>query len=343
MSERKNKKGFKHIKNKEQFIERANKVHNFKYDYSKVEFAQREMLLTFQGNKARKPPEYYRDAKITIVCPRHGEFVQTARKHIEKNGSGCPTCGVEKITKALYGKNKNADFTTANSFVIEDAVVVLKSTPSDGVERTVLFDEEDKSIVSLGKWYVTGHQASRTNRTEYCITRRNNRIGNEEYEWLGSSPKLHRLIMSRMLGRPLEKGEYVDHVDGNGLNNRRSNLRLATQAMNSRNTAKVRTFRGRPPSSQYKGVCFVPKTNKDGTDGSRYWSYIGGCSKDSATKRRYLGYFKPTPEGELAAAEAYDRAFVELWEVVNPERQLNFPDRLEEYLATKREVAEDNK
>ena len=59
------------VKNKEIFIEEANKKHNNKYDYSKVE---------------------YKDAntKVCIICPIHGEFWQTPASHL--TGRGCNLC-----------------------------------------------------------------------------------------------------------------------------------------------------------------------------------------------------------------------------------------------------------
>ena len=63
---------------KENFIERANKVHNNKYDYSKVEYVNSR-------------------TKVCIICPKHGEFWQEPSSHLRN--IGCPKCGRENTTK----------------------------------------------------------------------------------------------------------------------------------------------------------------------------------------------------------------------------------------------------
>ena len=62
----------------EEFIERANKTHGGKYDYSKTVYER--------SNK-----------KITIICPIHGEFKETPAHHLA--GHGCPECAKE--TRAM--------------------------------------------------------------------------------------------------------------------------------------------------------------------------------------------------------------------------------------------------
>lgn len=54
----------------EEFIARAKEVHGDKYDYSKVEYANK-------------------DAKVTIICPEHGPFEQKPHNHLM--GNGVPT------------------------------------------------------------------------------------------------------------------------------------------------------------------------------------------------------------------------------------------------------------
>ena len=67
-------------KNKQNFIEKANQVHNNKYDYSKIKYKNY-------------------DEKVCIICPEHGEFWQTPKSHV--SGQGCPICGRLKANRAI--------------------------------------------------------------------------------------------------------------------------------------------------------------------------------------------------------------------------------------------------
>ena len=92
---------------------------------------------------------------------------------------------------------------------------------------------------------------------------------------------LHRLIMDA------PKGVLVDHRNGDSLDNRRANLRLATRAQNCCNVRKRKNT-----SSRFKGVSFRKNRGK-------WAAYIG-----VAGKRISLGYF----DSEIEAAKAYDEA-----------------------------------
>jgi len=70
---------------KDEFIEKANKVHNNKYDYSKVDYINS-------------------GTKVEIICPEHGSFFQTPRNHVA--GQACKECGYDKL-KEKFTKNSD--------------------------------------------------------------------------------------------------------------------------------------------------------------------------------------------------------------------------------------------
>jgi hypothetical protein len=69
------KSSLKQRSNTNEFIYRANIVHNNKFDYSKVNY---ETALI----------------PVTIICPEHGEFNQRPADHL--GGNGCPICKESK-------------------------------------------------------------------------------------------------------------------------------------------------------------------------------------------------------------------------------------------------------
>lgn len=96
----------------------------------------------------------------------------------------------------------------------------------------------------------------------------------------GKIRKLHRVVM----GEPV--GLMVDHINGNKLDNRRSNLRICTASQNASNRPKER----KSSRSQYKGVMFESNTGR--------W-------RASISHNRYDASFGPY-ETDIEAAMAYN-------------------------------------
>lgn len=100
----------------------------------------------------------------------------------------------------------------------------------------------------------------------------------------GKLVRMHRLIMD------CPEGLEVDHKDGNGLNNQRLNLRLATSAEN-----KCNKLAGSNNTSGFKGVCLYKPNNK-------WRAYI---TKNG--KQHSLGYYSTKEEARAAYIAAMHR------------------------------------
>jgi hypothetical protein len=99
--------------------------------------------------------------------------------------------------------------------------------------KFAVIDAADEGRVSQHAWHYR-----LTKGREYAVMSKGGRPGQPRLP-------LHRFL----LGAADEV--MVDHIDGDGLNNRRSNLRLATNAENSRNQKKRKVPNA---SSSFKGV-----------------------------------------------------------------------------------------
>lgn len=96
---------------------------------------------------------------------------------------------------------------------------------------------------------------------------------------------MHRIILERKLGRPIAEGMVTDHINGDGLNNRRENLREATQLQNMHNLQMRRDN-----TAQYKGV-----------------RRITTCTWEARLDERIVGYYDTAED----ASFAYDKAALE--------------------------------
>ena len=90
----------------EEFIKKANIVHNDFYNYSKVKYLNK-------------------DTKVCIICPIHGEFWQTPHNHITGK-NGCPICRYIKSGKnqmiSINEFIKKAKQIHKNKFIYDYAV-----------------------------------------------------------------------------------------------------------------------------------------------------------------------------------------------------------------------------
>lgn len=130
--------------------------------------------------------------------------------------------------------------------------------------KEVMIDAADAHLVKGYNW--TEHKKS---RVSYAL-----RNGKIDGEW-------RTVLMHRAIANP-PFGFVVDHINGDGLDNRRSNLRIATPSQN-----RVNAPRQSNNTSGYKGVSWNPVAKK--------WTASIGFER----RNKNLGYFD-TPEQAYA-------------------------------------------
>ena len=145
--------------------------------------------------------------------------------------------------------------------------------------KVAIVDDEDFDRLNQWKWC-----AYQNRRTFYAVRR----LGDKKVH-------MHHLLMPKP----------VDHVNGNGLDNRRCNLRQATNQQNCMNQRKILNA-----ASKFKGIHWK-MPNKKWVAQIRF-NY----------KLKHLGYY----ESEIEAAKAYNEAakrlfgkFARLNDLVEPE------------------------
>ena len=155
--------------------------------------------------------------------------------------------------------------------------------PADPSYRTIpltqgqvaIVDSADYEELASHKWHAWWSKSAKT-----YYARRNHR---------GSDGKRHTVTMHReIMGKP--DGVEIDHWDGNGINNRRSNLRLATGCQNCQNQKAKSCNR-----SGFKGI-WLHSVNGN-------WVACITANR----RRQHLGVFDTPEEASAAYIEAAKR------------------------------------
>lgn len=149
-----------------------------------------------------------------------------------------------------------------------------------------LVDDHDYEWASLYKWHAVTSSNPKWERKAYAYRRVfSKRIG--KIDGKRARIQINALMHRELLDAP--KGIQVDHHNGNGLDNRRENLRLADQGQQAQNSMSQRGS-----TSVFKGVSWHTKRGQ--------WRAV--IKKDG--KATHLLY----SHDEEAAARAYDAAAI---------------------------------
>lgn len=140
----------------------------------------------------------------------------------------------------------------------------------------IVVDESDRDILEMS-WYV--------DNLGYVARKDGRRLARK-------TVYMHRVILERKIDRRITSFEECDHIDGNKLNNSRSNLRISTRSQNQANRKKLSNNK-----SGYKGVSFHKSSKK----------WIACVVKDGVSY--YCGSF----DDPISAARSRDKKALELF------------------------------
>lgn len=136
-------------------------------------------------------------------------------------------------------------------------------------DKFMLVDDSDFEYLSKYKWYY--EKPSKKSENEYAKSYIDKKF-----------VKAHRIILG-ISG----KNNFVDHIDGNGLNNQKNNIRVCSSSDNQKNKKRIYG------TSRFRGVNKHPG---------------GWVAKITINKKqKHLGLF----QDEVEAAKAFNKAAIE--------------------------------
>lgn len=217
-----------------------------------------EKSISVHGNKYDYSLSKYVNnyTKLKIICKEHGVFEQNANNHY--NNKGCPKCGNKKIGKTLRQKASVYKNEKVNQPLDYKLIPLSKS-------KFAKIDNDDFEKIKSICWHFSSNS----------------------YAYNRSLGLMHRYIMN------CPDGVFIDHINHDKLDNRKSNLRYCDRTQNAMNLISNSITK----TSLYKGVHWDSLKNN-------WVSQIVWYKKHFV-----LGRFSC----ELEAAKAYDAKAKELF------------------------------
>lgn len=150
-------------------------------------------------------------------------------------------------------------------------------TGKRGYGKVALVDDEDYEMVNQYKWFVKD-----SGKKQKCLYAYSANV-------LGS-PQMHRFIL-----KSKDRKKIIDHINQNGLDNRRCNLRECTYSQNNANKLKK-------IGKKYLGTIFYKSTGK----------YAAAVSKNGISYRKMYNTEKEAAIGYNELAKIHHGEFARL-------------------------------
>lgn len=209
--------------------------------------------------------------KVDLTEKRFGKLI--ANKDVGKNTNGnvlwlckcdCGRTSIVSNSNLQSGHTKSCGRCQINKYKIDNEII--EGITSTGI--SFIFDVSDYEEISKYTWFLDNSGYIRATLKS------------------GKRVLLHNLIMKEA------KGLFVDHINRNKLDNRKSNLRYVTKQQNCHNRGISKANR-----SGFKGVSFDKRSKK-------YEAWIGFNHSNN-----FIGSYDTSHE----AAKAYNQKAIELF------------------------------